>query len=378
MKGSFRLVRLAGIDVKIHLTFPLILIWGAVQWTDNGGALGALFGALLMAALFACVALHELGHAVVARRLGIPVREIVLLPIGGVAFLGRNPRKPLHELLIAIAGPLVNAVLAAALGLALWSQGMLVPTSSESLRASLTEPSLRTALVWLLGSNLMLALFNLVPAFPMDGGRILRALLAMVIDYQRATRAAAALGQFLAVATGAWAIWSGNFMLTLVALFVFLGASGERASEQARGLLSTLRLGDAYNKHALTLQAGDQVSRVIDYLLTSYQPDFAVLHGGRLLGVVTRDNVLQSLMRETGDPYVTGIMNRQVLVLDPQLSLADAQEKMTEAGAPVAAVFEGESYLGLVNLNDIREALQIAAFQQAADRARGKEAEAAA
>lgn len=366
MKGSFRLARLAGIDIKLHFTFPLILIWGAVQWAAPHGAQGALFGALLMAAVFVCVALHEMGHALTARWLGIPVREIVLLPIGGVAMLARNPRTPLHELLIAVAGPLVNVGIAFALGAVLLVQGNL-PFWGLPGEGGAGEPSWRTALVWLFGSNVLLALFNLVPAFPMDGGRILRAVLAMVMDFRRATRITTAVGQFLAVVAGVWALLNGQILLAVVALFVFLGASGERAAEEARSILSTLRLRDAYNKHALTLQPADRVSGVIDYLLTSYQPDFAVVHGGRLLGVVTRDAALRSMMNgpEAGEAYVTSVMDRQVLSLDGRMTLAEAREAMIEAEAGVAAVFEGERFLGLVNLEDLMEALQIAAFVQA-------------
>jgi CBS domain-containing protein len=141
-----------------------------------------------------------------------------------------------------------------------------------------------------------------------------------------------------------------------------MGAGQERAVEEARVLLSTMRLGDAYNKYALTLAPGDSVHRVIDYLLTSYQPDFAVVLGGRLLGVVTRDAVLQSLLTGQEDNYVTGIMSREVLQLSADLSLAQAREQMAEKGAPVAAVFDGERFLGLINQDDINEALRIAAF----------------
>jgi Zn-dependent protease len=374
MKGSFRFLRLAGIDVKLHFTFPLILLWGAVRWAAPHGTEGAVFGALLMAALFACVALHELGHALAARWLGIPVREIVLLPIGGLAVLGRNPRRPLHELLIAAAGPLVNVILAFLLFLVLRVQGTPFSPGRELLAAGFGEPSLHTALLWLFGSNVALVLFNLLPAFPMDGGRILRALLAIPLGFTRATRWASGLGQLLALAAGVYSLLSGQIMLAVVALFVFLGATGERAAEEARGILSTLRLREAYNKHALTLEAGDRVTKVLDYLLTSYQPDFAVLHGGRLLGVVTRGMALQALAAETADVYVTGIMQREVLELDGGLTLADAQETLSEKGASVAAVFEGGRFLGLVNEDDIRETLQIAAFLQFAEQRRASPA----
>ena len=371
MKGSFRLFRLAGIDLRIHFTFPLILLWGALHWGASHGSRGALYGTLLTAALFACVLLHELGHALAARRLGIPVREIVLLPIGGVARLERNPGRPLHELLIAAAGPLVNGVIAIGLAALLWWHGEL-PAAAGTMAADFAAPSLRGALYWLLGSNVLLVLFNLVPAFPMDGGRILRALLAMALGYPRATRIAAALGQGIAVVAGVWAIFRGDFMLAIVALFVFLGAAGERASEEARGLLSSLRLRDAYNKHALVLGPADPVSRVVDYLLTSYQPDFAVLHGGQLLGIVTRDAALRALVAENGDVYVAGIMERQFPRLEAALTLAEAREALLERGTSVGAVFDGERFLGLVNESDLAEALQIAAFLKIAEVRQGR------
>ncbi|MFP5284765.1 MAG: site-2 protease family protein, partial [Thermoanaerobaculia bacterium] len=157
MKGSWRLGSVAGIDLKLHATFPLILLLGAAQWMSPHGLPGAAFGALLMLALFACVALHELGHALAARGFGIPVREIVLLPIGGVAVLGRNPRRPLHELLIAVAGPLVNVAIAAGLVLALGLDGSFDPM--ELFRASSERLSTATFLHWLLVANVSLVAF---------------------------------------------------------------------------------------------------------------------------------------------------------------------------------------------------------------------------
>ncbi|HEX7183277.1 MAG TPA: site-2 protease family protein [Thermoanaerobaculia bacterium] len=377
MKSSFRLLTVAGIDIKVHFTFPVILILGAFQWAGPYGAPGAAFGVLLMATLFACVVLHELGHSLVAQRLGVPVREIILLPIGGVAILGRMPRRPLHELLVAIAGPLVNVVIAGLLVFVLRVQGGLSLDGRELTHLSEASPSTETFLQWLLAANVGLVLFNLIPAFPMDGGRMLRAILAMFLGFRRATQVASGIGQLLAFGLGLFGIFRGHFLLTLVAFFVFVGAGQERATEEARALLSTFRLGDVYNKHALTLQPGDQVARVLDYLLTSYQPDFAVLHGDRLLGVVTRDAVLKSLASGEAQGYVTGIMNREPAHLDASMSLAEAREALTEKGIHGAAVFDGEHFLGLINVDDIQEALQIAAFLQVAGARRGEGLDAA-
>jgi len=363
MRGSFRFLRVAGIDLRVHYTFPLVLLYGAVLWAGPQGARGALFGCFLMLALFACVVLHELGHSLVARRLGIPVREIVLLPIGGMALMVRTPRRPLHELLIAAAGPLVSGLLAAGFFglLAAWYQRPVLD-AFQLVDPRHAQPSGLTLVAWLSTSNLGLLLFNLIPAFPMDGGRMLRAILASFLGFQRATRIAAALGQMVAMLLGAFAVWNGLVLLAVVAVFIFIAAAQQRAAEEARGVLSTLRLGDAYNKYALVLSPGDRVSKVVDYLLTSYQPDFAVLHGGDLLGVVTRNVVLRALADDPNDAYVAGLMDRNVLRLDARQSLAEAQELMAEQSRTVAAVFAADRYLGLINLEDLREALQIAAF----------------
>jgi Zn-dependent protease len=363
MRGSFRLLRIAGIDLRIHYTFPLVLVWGAWVWAVPHGQRGALFGCVLMLALFACVVLHELGHSLVARRLGIPVREIVLLPIGGMAMMLRTPRRPLHELLIAAAGPAVSGLLAAAFfGLLTVSYPDFGRVAFQLVDPRQAQPSLPTLLAWLAASNLGLLLFNLIPAFPMDGGRMLRAVLASFLGFRRATRFAAALGQVLAMLLGAFAVINGLVFLAVVAVFIFTAAAQQGGAEEARAVLSTLRLGDTYNKYALVLAPGDRLSKVVDYLLTSYQPDFAVLHGGELLGVVTRNVVLRTLAEDPSDPYVAGLMDRNYLRLDSRQSLAEAQEMMAEQNRSVAAVFAGDRYLGLINLDDLREALQIAAF----------------
>ena len=362
MTSTSRLVTVAGIEIRLHVTFGLVFVIGAIQWGIPHGAAGAAFGAALMAALFVCVVLHELGHSLVARAFGLPVKEIVLLPIGGVARMDKNPEKPVHELLISVAGPLVNVAIAGALLAAAGAR--LGPLDAAGLAARLRgAPSADTALVWLLSVNVMLFAFNMIPAFPMDGGRVLRALLWMVMGFGPATRVAAAVGQAAAVGLGLWGLLAGNLFLVLIAVFVFLGAGQERAEEQARVVLGTLRVGDAYNRHALTLAPGDTIGRVVDYILTSYQPDFAVVQGGALLGVVTRADVLKSLATETHDVYVAGVMNRGVPRLDADAPLNDARRVLQEKGARVAAVYRGETYLGLVSQEDLAEALLVVAFR---------------
>jgi len=363
MSWSFRIARVAEIDIKVHVTFGIILLLGGMDWGSRYGASGAVFGVLLMAALFACVVLHELGHSLVAKRYGIPVREIVLLPIGGVAMLGRLPEKPRQELLIAAAGPAVNVVLAVLLLVATGATGGLTALDGHGLvGGAAPAPSMHTFLVWLLAANVTLVVFNLIPAFPLDGGRMLRAVLAMGTDYSKATRIAAGIGQALALVLGIIGVLGGHFILALIAVFIFFGAGMESFQAQAKTVLTTLQIGHAYNKHALSLIPADRVSKVVDYILTSYQPDFAVVLGDRLLGIVTRDDVLRALATHPEDPYVTEIMQREVTRVDAGASLEEVQGIMTERGARVVAVFAGERYLGLVSREDLNEALSVLLF----------------
>ncbi|MHB8798992.1 MAG: site-2 protease family protein [Thermoanaerobaculia bacterium] len=376
MKWSYTVARVSGIDIKIHATFALILALGAFQWgfpkgfAGESSFSGAVFGMGLMILLFACVVLHELGHSLVAQRFGLTVREIVLLPIGGIARLEKNPEKPLHELLIALAGPLVNVAIAILLffagGVAL-NFGLV---EAQSLLTADGPPTLATLWGWLFLANVGLAVFNMIPAFPMDGGRVLRAALAMRLGFSRGTQIATVIGQAVAFAFGLFGVLAGNFLLVIVALFVFMGAGQERAEEQARTVLTTLRVGDAYNKHALVLSPGEHVSKVVDYILTSYQPDFAVLQGRSFLGVVTRDDVLKALATETNDLYVAGIMRREVLTVDARQGLDDVRRLMGEKGERIAAVNDGETFLGLVSVEDIGEALVVSSFVQLREKRR--------
>ncbi|MEM8531252.1 MAG: site-2 protease family protein [Chloroflexota bacterium] len=377
MSWSFRIGQVAGIDIKVHLTFFLILLFGAFQFgvAQAGAAFsvsGALFGMLVITLLFVCVVLHELGHSIVAQRFGIPVREILLLPLGGVALLTRAPSKPMQELLIALAGPLVNVVIAAILFVILGFKVALL--GFDSLATSLQlQPDLGSLLIWLLYANVMLVAFNMIPAFPLDGGRVLRAVLEMFMTHRRATQIASRTGQGFAVLMAIFAIFVGNILLILVAAFIFFGAGQENSHTQARTVLTTLRIDDAYNKHALTLTIGDRVSKVVDYILTSYQPDFAVMQGHQLIGIVTRNDVLRALSTNTQDLYVTSIMRRDIVQVNCGDTLDEVRQKMAESNVRVVAVYDGEQYLGLVSAEDISEAFAVISFMQQQNKARQTE-----
>lgn len=358
MRWAIRVARVSGIDIEIHLSFLLALGLGAMQWGNHHGARGALFGLALTGLLFACVLLHELGHSLVAQRFGLGVQKIILLPIGGLAMMSGKPKRPLHELLIALAGPAVNVALAGLLlAVTLPLYGSETIAAAARAGASELAPSASTALLWLLAANVSLAAFNLIPAFPLDGGRVLRAAMAMLTTPERATRLAAGLGQMIAVALGFVAFFSGQVMLGLVAAFIFFGAGRERSAEQNGSVLAGTPAGLAYNRTALTLGSGERLSRVVEHILTSYQSDFAVMFGDRLLGVVTRDEVTRALLQEAGDPYLSGIMTREVARVEAHESLEEVSRVMAERGVRVVAIEEEGRYLGLVSREDIEEAL---------------------
>ena len=254
MRWSLRLGSVSGIDIRVHFTFALLVAAVASHLGDKQGARGAMWGALLVVCLFGCVLLHELGHSLVAQRFGVAVREIVLLPIGGVARLLSEPKKPLHELLIALAGPFVNVCIAFALTVALVVRGTALPAAFDSVEAQtqiFTTPSVHSLLVLLLYGNLMLAIFNMVPALPMDGGRVLRALLSFFLGQVRATNIAAGLAQVLAVALALYGL-QRDPVFVFIALLVFMGAGQERSTARTNVLLAELHAGEVCDPQAVT------------------------------------------------------------------------------------------------------------------------------
>lgn len=373
MNWSFRIAQIVGIDIRVHVTFFLILLLGAFQWsgTTPDSLLGATFGVVLMILLFTSVTLHELGHSLMARRFAIPVKAITLLPLGGVAEIERNPEKPLHDLLISVAGPLVNIAIAGVLLLLIGVSSPLALLNGHGLMPHRgNEPSFDTLLAWLLTANISLFVFNLIPAYPLDGGRILRAVLAMILGYPKATTIAATIGQSIAIVLGVFGLLSGNFILALIAVFVFFGASQETAEVAMKSVLTTRQAGDACNKDVPILMSGDRVSKVVEVLLNSPQQEFPVKQGTILLGIVTRDSVLRALASSRDDLYVTEIMHRDYLRVNATQTLDEARDAMAQKQSPVAAVYAGDRYIGLLSERDLQEAFTILSFVQRQAKAR--------
>src|SRR5574339_430564 len=260
MRWQWKLGRFAGIDVFVHATFLLLLGWvGYSQWLESQDWGEVLNGILFILALFLCVVLHEYGHALTARKYGIRTRDITLYPIGGVARLERLPDKPIEELWVALMGPAVNLVIAVVLF------AILALSGSSNLMQDLTLTS-GSFLARLMTLNISLLLFNLIPAFPMDGGRVLRALLAMRLEYVRATQIAANVGQGLAFLFGLIGLFRNPFLL-FIALFVWIGASQEASMVQMRNSISGIPVTHAMQTKFETLSPSDRLERVVSLIL---------------------------------------------------------------------------------------------------------------
>ncbi|HWA71450.1 MAG TPA: site-2 protease family protein [Polyangiaceae bacterium] len=352
MSGSARLARVFGIDVRVHFTFAFVLLWVAIEFGDRHGARGALFGTLAMVLLFACITLHELGHSLVARRFGATVREIVLLPIGGLARMSREPSRPVHELLIAIAGPLVNLAIVAGLSAVLVARVGVVLPDQAFWAAEMDKLGVNALLMWLLAGNLVLALFNLLPAFPMDGGRVLRALLAIWLGRPRATVIAAGVGQVLAIAMAGLGIAAQSPLLVLAAVFVFFGAAQERLASRALEILSQLTAGEVCNPNAQTLAPGDDLGDVVDHALRSNQTLFPLVYGTELIGVVLRDDALLAAERLGLRASVRQVLRRDLPVCESATPLLTVRDQLSEGGRPVVVV-DGQRLLGILGPDDL-------------------------
>lgn len=362
MSWSWRVLRIKGIDVKIHVTFILILIWAAYYWgaTSGRGLRGSVFGMVATLLLFACVTLHEFGHSLVAMRYGARVRDITLLPIGGMARMEDIPEKPREELAVSLAGPLVNLVIAAVLIII----GVILNTRSVISWSHLTDALQRAEwsgmFVYLAMANLLLGVFNLIPAFPMDGGRVLRALLAMRLGFRQATVVAARIGQALALVFGLLAFVIGDWVLILIAIFVWLGASGEQQHTDQRSVLTDVTVGQVMTRHPLTLAASDALARAVELTMTSSQTDFPVLEPatGQLAGILTSDRLFRTLQAHPeGTVRVTAAPLAKPVAVTPDESLAKAQELMAADGAKAIGVVAADGELiGLLTERDVIEA----------------------
>jgi len=355
MSWSFPIARFFGTQVRVHLTFFLLLAWIGVAAYSEGGWQGAFVGIAFILALFACVVLHEFGHALMARAFGIPTPDITLLPIGGVARLQRMPREPAKELLVALAGPAVNVVIAGILFLSL-------QVSTPLPQIQLDPKTVTGFFASLMAVNVWLVIFNMIPAFPMDGGRVFRAILGMGMSYSRATSVAAVLGQALAFVGGFLGFILPSPLLILIAFFIFLGAGAEASMVRMQEATREASLEDATITRFHSLREDQRIGDAIDLLLEGAQTDFPITDAdGILRGVVMRNRLMSALREHGEEAPISKAATDQCETVQEGSDLSEAVQTLRGSSCSILPVVSREDgkVTGILSMENVGELLMV-------------------
>ena len=347
MKGSIRLFKIFGISINIHITFFLLLLLvipGGIKWV------------FLVVGVFFFVTIHELCHSLMAKRFGITVREITLLPIGGVSSMTKMPEKPSQEFLVAVAGPLSNIAIIAVFFYPL--KYLLGP--SALLQYPLSTQTWPLTIAYLYWLNLMLAFFNLIPAFPMDGGRVLRAILATRLGYQKATKIAVGFGHAFALIFAYFGIIRLNIILIIIAVFIYTAASGEETQVDVKETLKKFRVRDILPRDFVSLSSSTTLAKVLELVFHSHQEDFPIVDGKSLAGFVTRQDIMQGIHQHGMEKQVGEVMRKVFPKVKDTDSLVKVQGIMHEKGMRALPVVRGEEIIGVVTIEDIGRVYAIA------------------
>jgi len=354
MKWSWKIGHILGIRVQMHMTFLLLLGWVAIRhYAERQEVADALAGVGFILILFGIVVLHELGHALTARRFGIRTRDITLLPIGGVARLERMPEDPREELIVALAGPAVNVLLATLIA------GTMVVVTGASISGEITfvGGDLLRNLLWV---NIALVVFNLIPAFPMDGGRVLRALLALRMEYVRATQIAASVGQALALVF----VFAGLFFnpfLVFIGLFVWMGAAGEASMVQMKSALGGIPVSRAMISDFRAVSPTESLRTVANHIIDGFQQDFPVVEHGRILGVLTRADLMDAAAKGGLDTPVGHAMRTEFETAHASEMLEPAFQRLQGCECRTMPVTRRGELVGVLTMENVGEFLMLQA-----------------
>ncbi len=353
MSWSVNIGSIAGTAIRIHVTFLLFLVWIFVAGLATGGVIDAVSSLVFMVLLFGCVLAHEFGHIFTARAFGVATPDVTLLPIGGVARLERIPEKPSEEFLVAIAGPLVNVAIAVVLI-------AVTPTHLSTAHFAAMESPKVSMIDRLAEVNLFLAVFNMIPAFPMDGGRVLRALLAIRLGHVRATEIAATIGQWTAFGFGFLGLFY-NPLLIFIAIFVYLAAASEAQMVSLRAMARDVPVTAAMVTQFATLTGDEHIDAAVETLLQTSQPEFPVTDGNRrLIGVVGRAEIIRALRELGPSAPVSDVMVKDIPTIERSHRLEEAFRLLQEKSVPAVGVVDFAGRLiGLVTAETVGEMLMV-------------------
>ncbi len=355
MKGTSKIGRLAGIDIFIHWTFSLLIIFIIYTSLKKGQNFSeTIWSLLFVLAVFATVVMHEFGHALAARRYGIKTKDITLLPIGGLARLEKLPEKPFEELVVAIAGPLVNVALAFITHIFIE-----FPTDPETLSATVADGiNQNNFFLQFFFVNIVLALFNMIPAFPMDGGRVLRALLAFRLERHIATKYAARVGQLLAVGFIFIGIFYNPFLI-FIGLFVIMGAQMETEYTESRFFIKGYKVRDVLMKQFISIDVNEPLNTAITSLLDSQSKIFLITENNEPIGTLNRDQIIFSLSKHGENYPIREAMNTNLIFLEVETPLEDIFELVYHNKSNLMLVIENNHIVGTLDTENLLEFLLI-------------------
>lgn len=345
MKWSFQIGKLFGIPIRVHITFFLLLIFIGFYGSRLEGARSGLFGILSVILIFLCVIIHELFHSLVARSYGVKVIDIVLLPIGGVSEMEELPQKPKQEISVALAGPATSIILA----LIFYFAFAFLTPGMKSLKISIFQGNLLLNLFFI---NLILAIFNLLPAFPMDGGRVLRGLLGLRMDFLKATRIAVGIGEVFAIFLFFFGLFF-NPWLALIAIFIYLGAEGEKKATELKVAIADVPVKVAMLTDVEAITPDVTLGTVLEKICHGLQQDFPIIQGNKVLGILSREKIFSALHNYPKDTKIREIMSQKFLSTTEDAALSEAFKQMTSEKLSVLPVMKGEVLKGLISLEQI-------------------------
>ncbi len=361
MRWSINAGSIFGIKLRIHLTFFLLLLFVFASVMSEYGVRAAGMSALFICALFTCVVIHEVGHSLIARRFGKKAESITLLPIGGIAAIDQMPTKPGQEIAVSLVGPFINLAIAGILY-------VLVGAKTGVAMPNLYPESGKAFLAGLIGVNIMLAVFNLIPAFPMDGGRVLRGLLAMRMDSVRATIWAANIGQAIATFFIFFGVFF-NLWLALIGIFLYLGAGSEKQQVVLQSLLADVPAGEAMTTEYMSLKPDNTLTDALEHFHHGCQQDFPIIDDSGLRGILTRDRILAAIHTNGLNATVAEVMDKTFATVDSKMGLDQVYRKFLSGNKTAVAVVDDGRLKGIIGLDGISRYFMIRAALKGVDAA---------